>query len=257
MVWMSFGAVLGALGASVVGLALFQNGGTNRMEPPSQLASVKATTGCTPWGCPPPPAHNNNCMNKMPPPPPGPQTLDCPRFVIESTDQTWHARDPKTTEEAINKYFAPHWQSVRNFGTYIDGREGLRAFMKDWLTGFPDVFIYMSDVWCEGNDIAGYKTTMPYVLTATNTGPTDTYGPATGKKIKYHGIANCFVAKVDGQWQYTTEWDVPDMWSFLNALNKSSLELPHPQADMMTIDECKPLFEWGTGKMNWFPTTAK
>lgn len=216
------------------------------------------STGCKPWGCPAPPKENNNCMDKIPPnnqpPKDGPKTLDCPRFVIESTDQTWHVRNWETTLASIDKYFAPNWMSVRNFGTFIKGREGLRAFMKDWLGGFPDVFIYMSDVWCEGNDEVGYKTTMPYVLTATNTGPTKLFGAPTGKKIKYHGIANCFILKIDGQWQYTTEWDVPDMWSFLNAINKSSTELAHPETDMMEIDECKPLFEWGTGKMNWFPT---
>ena len=27
----------------------------------------------------------------------------------------------------------------------------------------------------------------------------------------------------------------------------------HPKTDLMTIDQCKPLFEWGSGKMNWFP----
>lgn len=252
---MSLGMALGVLGSSLVGVALLKAGGNNRVESPVQFrAGGKGTTGCEQWGCPKAPWENNNCMSNEPDPPPGPQTLDCPRFVIESTDQTWHARSLEKSNKAIDKYFAPNWQSVRNFGTFIDGREGLRAFMKDWLTGFPDVFIYVSDVWCHGNDVAGYKTTMPYVLTATNTGPSETFGAATGKKIKYHGIANCFVAKVDGQWQYTTEWDVPDMWSFLNALNKSSLELPHPKADMMTVDECKPLFEWGTGKMNWFPT---
>jgi len=196
---------------------------------------------------------NNTCMDAVSKPPPGPKTFDCPGFVIESTDVTWHQRDWNTTSMAIDKYFAPHWQSVRAFGTIIDGRTGLREFMKEWLEGFPDVFIQMSDLFCEGNDDVGYKTTMPYVLTATNTGPS-IYGPATGKKVKYHGIANCYIKKIDGQWKYTTEWDVPDMWSFLVAMDLSIDKLPHPATDMMTIDDCKPLFEWETGYMNWFPS---
>jgi len=196
---------------------------------------------------------NNTCMDAVSKPPPGPKTFDCPGFVIESTDVTWHQRDWNTTSMAIDKYFAPHWQSVRAFGTIIDGRTGLREFMKEWLTGFPDVFIQMSDLFCEGNDDVGYKTTMPYVLTATNTGPS-IYGPATGKKVKYHGIANCYIKKIDGQWKYTTEWDVPDMWSFLVAMDLDIDKLPHPATDLMTIDDCKPLFEWETGLMNWFPS---
>eukprot|EP00441_Pelagodinium_beii_P030993 CAMPEP_0197708776 /NCGR_PEP_ID=MMETSP1338-20131121/128122_1 /TAXON_ID=43686 ORGANISM="Pelagodinium beii, Strain RCC1491" /NCGR_SAMPLE_ID=MMETSP1338 /ASSEMBLY_ACC=CAM_ASM_000754 /LENGTH=616 /DNA_ID=CAMNT_0043292707 /DNA_START=33 /DNA_END=1883 /DNA_ORIENTATION=+ len=196
---------------------------------------------------------DNSCMDQSTVPPGGPKTFDCRRFVIESTDATWHAGGSwAKTEEAIHKYFAEDWQSVRAFGSIINGREGLASFMKEWLKGFPDVFIYVSDLFCEGNDDIGYKTTMPYVLTATNTGPS-VYGPATGKKVKYHGLANCYIKKIDGRWQYTNEWDVPDMWSFLVQLNVSIDSLKHPTQDLMNIDECKPLFEWG-GKMNWFPS---
>jgi len=203
-----------------------------------------------------PPALNNTCMDRATVPPAGPKTFDCRGFVIESTDATWHSRSWTATEEAIGKYFAEGWQSVRAFGTIINGRDGLAAFMKEWLKGFPDVFIMASDLFCEGNDEAGYKTTMPYVLTATNSGPS-VYGPATGRRVQYHGIANCYIKRIDGQWQYTNEWDVPDMWSFLAQLNVSIDAQAHPQTDLMTIDECKPLFEWGTGKMNWFPSPGQ
>jgi hypothetical protein len=260
--WLVLGIALGSLATSVLLASPFglrdaaettaQGGG--RQASGSELGAGQA--GCELWGCPKPPLENNDCMSEAWRPPPGPKTFDCPRFVVESTDQTWHSRSLEKSEAAIDKYFAPHWQSVRAFGTFIDGREGLRTFMKDWLTGFPDVFISVADVWCEGNDEVGYKTTMPYILTATNLGPSKDFGPPTGRKIKYHGIANCFVMKVDGQWQYTTEWDVPDMLSYLNAMNFSSKKFPHPPADLMTMDTCKPLFEWGTGKMNWFPKAS-
>jgi len=200
---------------------------------------------------------NNTCMDVSTVPPPGPKSFDCRRFVIESTDATWHQRNWSATEEAITRYFAPGWQSVRAFGTIIDGLEGLQAFMKEWLVGFPDVFIRVADVFCEGNDEVGYKTTMPYVLTATNLGRSP-YGPATGREVKYHGIANCYIKDMgNGRWQYTSEWDVPDMWSFLVGLGISIDSLPHSARDLMTIDQCKPLFEWGSGKMNWFPTPER
>ena len=35
-----------------------------------------------------------------------------------------------------------------------------------------------------GNDIDGYKTVMPDILTGTNTGPSS-YGPATGRSVRY------------------------------------------------------------------------
>jgi hypothetical protein len=67
----------------------------------------------------------------------------------------------------------------------LRGREALRAFMADWLGGFPDVFIHVADVFCLGNEAAGYKTTMPYVLTATHSGWSQAYGAPSGRKVKY------------------------------------------------------------------------
>ena len=66
-----------------------------------------------------------------------------------------------------------------------------------WRTkrAFPDLRIHVTDVFCTGNDVDGYKTTMPDVLTGTNTGPS-AFGPPTGRKVAYNGIAVCFVQKV-------------------------------------------------------------
>ena len=252
---------------------------------------------------------DNECSNAYASPPPGPAALDCPAFVIRSTDETWHPRSWAATNAAVDvrrpsfkhsrpahscrpskicshrlpclatfqsiftlpavlplcklrtlvlscrqTYFAEDWQSVRAFGLMLRGREALREFMADWLGAFPDVFIHVADVFCLGNDEVGYKTTMPYVLTATHTGTSKAFGAPTGRAVKYHGIANCYIQRdAGGQWQYTREWDLPDMWAFTTAMNLSSAQLPHPAADLVPVDECKPLFEWGTGKMNWFP----
>ena len=67
-------------------------------------------------------------------------------------------------------------------------------------------------------------------------------------------IANCYIKQIDGQWQYTREWDLPDMWAFMTALNLTADKLPHPPGDLVPVDQCKPLFEWGSGEMNWFPS---
>ena len=141
---------------------------------------------------------------------------------------------------------------MRAFGTMTRGRAALRDFMADWLGGFPDVYINIADVFCDGNDEAGYKTTMPYVLTATHTGWSRAWGPPTGEKVRYHGIANCFIKRnATGQWQYTREWDVGDVSSFFTVLNRS---MPtRPSHDLVPTDDCKPLFEWKSGEMNWKP----
>ena len=59
---------------------------------------------------------------------------------MRSTDATWHPRDWELTSLAVDTYFADDWQSVRAFGLMLHGREALRAFMKDWLGRFPDVY---------------------------------------------------------------------------------------------------------------------
>ena len=71
-----------------------------------------------------------------------------------------------------------------------------------WATkrAFPDLQIHVTDVFCVGNDIDGYKTTMPDVLIGTNTGPSS-FGPPTGRHVSYNGMAVCYVQKVGGKWQ--------------------------------------------------------
>lgn len=205
---------------------------------------------------------NNECSNAYTQPPGGADSpsggFDCPAFVIRSTDKTWHPRNWEATNAAVDRYFAEDWQSVRAFGLMLRGREALRSFMRDWLGGFPDVFIHVADVFCIGNEVAGYKTTMPYVLTATHSGWSKAYGAPTGRFVKYHGIANCYIRKepISGQWQYTREWDLPDMWAFITAMNLTAAQLPHPTADLVPVDQCQPLFDWTSGEMNWFPTAS-
>ena len=85
-----------------------------------------------------------------------------------------------------------------------------------WRTrrAFPDLKIHVTDVFCTGNDVDGYKTTMPDVLTGTNTGPS-AFGPPTGKKVSYAGIAVTYVQKVGGRWQYVSEVVVHDELALL------------------------------------------
>ena len=60
-----------------------------------------------------------------------------------------------------------------------------------------------------GNDIDGYKTTMPVIHTATHLGWHPIFGPPTGKRLRWSGIPNCFIKNIDGQWKYTAEWNLP------------------------------------------------
>ena len=127
-----------------LGVDLLDDGGGGAFR--AEQDSAAAAAGDKKGALGVPPADNNQCANRYAHPPAGSQTLDCPDFVIRSTDATWHPRDWDATSRAVDTYFSDDWQSVRAFGMMIRGREALRDFMKDWLGGFPDVFIHVADV---------------------------------------------------------------------------------------------------------------
>merc|ERR1712012_1137202 len=116
--------------------------------------------------------YNNTCLwksaglNRS-----GPKNFDCERFVIDSTDQLWNMyRDPATIKSYLHKYMVDDWESITFMGEYIKGMENLTALVLNTLNAFPDIKLHIVDTFCEGNDIDGYKTTMPVIHTATHLG---------------------------------------------------------------------------------------
>ena len=55
------------------------------------------------------------------------------------------------------------WESITFMGEYIKGMENLTALVLNTLNAFPDIKLHIVDTFCEGNDIDGYKTTMPVI----------------------------------------------------------------------------------------------
>jgi len=130
-------------------------------------------------------AYNNSCLyqkqvlNRY-----GPRTFDCAKFVIDSTDEIWNMnRSVEWVYSKLDKYMTNDWESVTNYGEYLHGMPLLRKLVMQTLTAFPDIKLHIVDTYCEGNDIDGYKTTMPVVHTATHLGWHPVFGPPTGKKI--------------------------------------------------------------------------
>merc|ERR1719300_2359053 len=104
----------------------------------------------------------------------------------------------------------------------------LKLLVASTLKAFPDYKVRITDVFCYGNDVDGYKTVMPDVLTGTNLGDSK-YGPATGKRVSFGGIALTYVQKVAGRWQYIAEWILHDELSLLTQLGFHELaKVPHP-----------------------------
>ena len=121
------------------------------------------------------------------------------------------------------------WESITFMGEYIKGMENLTALVLNTLTAFPDIKLHIVDTFCEGNDIDGYKTTMPVIQinksftkqtkgdpekqrkyqpkkqkvihTATHLGHHHRFGAPTGKKLTWYGVPNSFVKNINGNWK--------------------------------------------------------
>merc|ERR1711872_930741 len=64
----------------------------------------------------------------------GPREFDCPRFVIESTDQIWNMyRDFDKVEGYLRKYMVDDWESISVMGEYIRGYEKLEPLVLDTM----------------------------------------------------------------------------------------------------------------------------
>lgn len=165
---------------------------------------------------------NNSCLlpSQLNPPTAGaPATFlaDCAAWVINSTDAVWR---PDATAAEVNRsleaYFYRDWASLGSRGVRARGMAALKDQVWRTRRAFPDLAIHITDAFCAGNDVDGYKTAMPDVLTGTNRGPSG-YGPATGRRAAYNGIAVTYVQRVRGRWQYIAEWVVHDECAFLCA----------------------------------------
>merc|ERR1712012_872797 len=139
----------------------------------------------------------------------GPKNFDCERFVIDSTDQLWNMyRDPATIKSYLHKY--------------------------------------MVDTFCEGNDIDGYKTTMPVIHTATHLGHHPLFGAPTGKALTWYGVPDSFVKNINGNWKYISEINIPDSLSLFSQLGID----PPKHTWQVPTEDCHQLFDWETGYIN-------
>merc|ERR1712079_384740 len=120
--------------------------------------------------------YNNSCLyNQVGLNREEPRNFDCPRWVIETTDQIWNMyRDFDVVESYLRRYMADDWESITSMGEYLQGIDEVICLVNTTLTAFPDIKLHIMDTFCDGNDIDGYKTSMPVLHTATHTG----YHPA-------------------------------------------------------------------------------
>jgi len=177
----------------------------------------------------------------------GPREFDCPKFVIESTDHIWNMyRDFGKVESYLRQYMVDDWESINVMGEYVRGMDDLIRLVNETLAAFPDIKLHIVDTFCEGNDVDGYKTTMPVIHTATHLGYHPVFGSPTGRTATWYGVPNCFIKNIDGQWKYTSEINMPDVLALYRQLGVT----PPSNTWEMPTKDCEQLFDWETGYIN-------
>jgi len=116
---------------------------------------------------------------------------DLPDYILKITYQIWENKDV----EAIREYYGDTPKislptPTRAPSGIIYGAEPVVQSTYAALKMFPDRQLLGEDVIWIGNDEEGYFSSHRILSTATHLND-GIYGPATGKKIVYRGVADC------------------------------------------------------------------
>ena len=105
---------------------------------------------------------SNACLSSaalQPPTRDAPATFlpDCAKWVIDTTDAVWRPdRSAADVNRSLEEYFYEQWESTSN-GRYFRGMDTLKKLVWDTKRAFPDLKIHITDAFCVGNDVDGYK----------------------------------------------------------------------------------------------------
>lgn len=141
-------------------------------------------------------------------------------YIIQTTYRIWD----KKNIGLIYKYYTPTTVVHTSDGDTF-GRDQVIINSLTKMAAFPDIRDFVEDVVWTGNDQDGYRTSMRWTWTATNTGHS-IYGPPTGKKVKVSGIANCIV---QGE-HIVQEWVAYNEMSLLRQLGLDPFDVLRQQA---------------------------
>lgn len=117
-----------------------------------------------------------------------PKWRDFPDFIIGITREIWEDRGIAT----LTHRYGPQIP-VRSPASVVVGNRGVIAATMATLAEFPDRTLLGEDViWCGDPESGqGLLSSHRLISTATHSAP-GAYGPATGKRLRYRIIADCF-----------------------------------------------------------------
>ncbi|MEM6478505.1 MAG: ester cyclase [Pseudomonadota bacterium] len=146
---------------------------------------------------------------------------DFPDYIIGITKEIWEDRG---LGAAMKEYYAPD-VIVRVPGGISTGEAGMTQNTIETLAEFPDRDLLAEDVIWSGTPEAGMLSSHRLHSTATHHG--GRFGPATGKRIRFRGIADCY-AKAN---QISDEWLVRDNGSVVRQLGMTPQDFVAAEID--------------------------
>ncbi len=149
-----------------------------------------------------------------------PRYADFVDWIIGITHEIWE-------EKGIGKlydYYANTIQIHTSDGL-IYGREAVFAMTIAALAAYPDRRLYGDDVIWGGDDVAGLYSSHRLTHEGTNRGWT-VYGPPTGKRVRYSGVADCFCRRN----MVVEEWIVRDELTLVMQLGLDPVKTAKEQA---------------------------
>ena len=137
-----------------------------------------------------------------------PRFRDLPDFIIGITKEIWEDRGIAT----LDLYYSPDIP-VRSPSSVVVGNRDVVAATMATLAEFPDRTLLGEDViWSDGAE-HGILSSHRLLSQATHLG-SGVYGPATGKRLTYRILADCYVAGS----QIRDEWLVRDQGAIVRQM---------------------------------------
>ena len=141
-------------------------------------------------------------------------------YILRITREIWEDRNP----DLVMRYYGPEAR-IHALGGIMQGAAGVTENTRAMQAAFPDRLVIGEDVVCSelegGAWLSSHRIRSPMTSRGDNA-----YGPATGKKVTTHVIADCVVRNG----LIEKEWLVRDNLSLVRQLGLDPLEVAQREA---------------------------
>jgi predicted ester cyclase len=138
-------------------------------------------------------------------PPKASPGFDLEDFIRRAYHEIWNWR----LLNQLYTYYAPNVRVHGPTDREYYGVGAFKSFVLSLITMFPDMAIFIDDLYWMGNEREGYHTSVRWSIVGTHRGP-GVYGEPTGKQISMWGISQQVIkhGKIQEEWMLFNEFAV-------------------------------------------------